>query len=351
MTVSVAVLGAGYFAALHHDGWARLPGARLVAVADRDRDRAERAAHPHRARAFADVEAMLARARPDVLDICVPPDGHAEAIRAGLAADVSMIVCQKPFCRDADEARAVAAEARTAGIPLAVHENFRFQPWWRAIRAAVAEGAVGDPLDASFRLRPGDGQGADAYADRQPYFRTMPRLLVHETGVHFVDVFRFLLGEAEAVTARTRRLNPAIRGEDAAIVVTEHGGGAQSVFDGNRLLDHDAADRRRTMGEGLVEGTGGTLLVDGSGAVTLRRAGSRATRTVLAAEDHARFGGDCVHHLQAHLLRHLAGRGPLENGAEDYLPVLATEAAIYRSAAEGRRVALGPFRGAAAAAE
>ena len=36
---------------------------------------------------------------------------------------------------------------------------------------------------------------APAYLERQPYFQTMPRFLVHETAIHLVDVFRFLLGE------------------------------------------------------------------------------------------------------------------------------------------------------------
>lgn len=39
-----------------------------------------------------------------------------------------------------------------------------------------------------------------------------PRFLIHETGVHLVDVFRYLLGEVAAVTASLHRRNPCIAG-------------------------------------------------------------------------------------------------------------------------------------------
>ena len=45
----------------------------------------------------------------------------------------------------------------------------------------------------------------NAYLDRQPFFRDYPRLLIYETGVHFIDTFRFLLGEVEEVYANLRR--------------------------------------------------------------------------------------------------------------------------------------------------
>ena len=95
---------------------------------------------------------------------------------------------------------------------LVVHENFRFSPWYREIRRLIEDGAIGTVYQASFRLRPGDGQGPAAYLDRQPYFQSMERFLVHETAIHFIDTFRYLLGEPESVYADLQRLNPAILG-------------------------------------------------------------------------------------------------------------------------------------------
>lgn len=334
--LTVACLGAGYFAQFHHDAWRRIPRTRLIAVADRDEAKARAAG----AAAYGSLDAMLEAKVPDILDVVVPPPGHLDAIRAGLAAGVKAIVCQKPFCRGMDEAREAVRLAREAGVPLIVHENFRFQPWYRAIRDEIASGAVGKVHLATFRLRTGDGQGPRAYLDRQPYFQTMPRLLVHETAVHWIDTFRFLLGPIRDVYADLRRMNPVISGEDAGHVLFGFDEGVRALFDGDRLLDHDAEDRRTTLGEGLVEGDGGELRLNGDGSVRSRRFGSREWRTVLRPEKRPGFGGDCVGALQRHVVSALLDGGELENAAEDYLPVLAVEEAIYRSAAEERKVRL-----------
>lgn len=332
----VACLGAGYFSRFHVESWRRIDGVVLVGQCDLDPARAA----SHGAPPFTDLAHMLDATRPDLLDIIVPPPGHASAIRTALAQGIRRMICQKPFCRDLDEARDVAAEVRQAGATLVIHENFRFQPWYRCIRAALDAGRIGTPLQATFRLRPGDGQGADAYLGRQPYFRQMPRFMVHETAVHWVDTFRYLFGAPEAVYADLRRVNPVIAGEDAGIILFDHPGGMRSLFDGNRALDHAADNLRRTMGEAWVEGTAGTLTLTGDGAVTLRRFGETQTEVLLGPDGWDGFGGDCVHHLQRHVVDGLTLGAPLENTVEDYLAVIEIERAIYDSAATGRKIAL-----------
>ncbi|WP_353474933.1 Gfo/Idh/MocA family oxidoreductase [Salipiger sp. H15] len=332
----VACLGAGYFSRFHAESWRRIEGVDLVGHCDIDAARAASLGAPP----FTGLGRMLGEARPDLLDIITPPPTHAGAIRTALAHGIRHIICQKPFCRDLAEAREITAEAQAAGAVLVIHENFRFQPWYRAIRAALTEGRIGAPLQASFRLRPGDGQGPDAYLGRQPYFRQMPRFLVHETAVHWVDTFRFLFGTPTAVYADLRRVNPAIAGEDAGFLLFDHPGGMRSLFDGNRALDHAADNLRRTMGEAWIEGTEGTLTLTGDGAVHLRRFGHLDRKTLLVPDGWEGFGGDCVHHLQRHVVAGITGGTPIENTAPDYLSVLEIEEAIYRSAASGRKIAL-----------
>ena len=339
MTLRVAVLGAGYFAAFQHEAWTRIPGAHLVAIADAEPARASAAAKAVGCRALPNLDALLDE-QPDILDLCIPPAGQAQAIRRGLLAGPRAIICQKPFCTSPEEAETVASEAETAGIPLIVHENFRFQPWWRAIRGALSEGLIGQPYGVSFRLRTGDGQGPRAYLDRQPYFQTMPRLFIHETGVHYIDTFRFLFGDPLAVFAATRRLNPAIAGEDAVHLLMDHPGGVQSHLDANRLSDHRAENLRLTFGEALVEGAAGSLTLTGDGAVHHRAFGSLESRLLMPPPAPAGFAGDCVHALQAHVVGHLTEGTALENTARNYLAVMCVEEAAYRSAETGRKVTL-----------
>ena len=338
--LKVVTVGAGYFSAFHHDAWTRLPEVALAAVADRDpakaRAMAERFAVP---RHYTDVVAMLEAERPDLVDIATPPATHLALLRETMARRLPTI-CQKAFCRSLAEAREAAALARAAATLLVVHENFRFEPWHRELKRQLDAGRIGELYQVSFRLRPGDGQGPGAYLDRQPYFQTMERFLVHETAIHFIDVFRYLMGEPEAVMARLVRLNPAIRGEDSGIILFEFAGGRRALFDGNRLVDHAADNRRLTMGELLAEGSTGVIRLDGRGRLFHRAFGSNEETEIAYHWADRGFAGDSVLAFQRHVVDHLLAGTPIVNTALDYLKNLEIEEAVYQASAEARLVRL-----------
>ena len=84
----------------------------------------------------------------------------------------------------------------------------------------ITSSVLGRIFQVSFHMRTGDGRGPDPYPG-QPYFRQMPRFLIFEVLVHFLDTFRFLAGEIRSVTCRTARVNPVIAGEDSALIHME----------------------------------------------------------------------------------------------------------------------------------
>lgn len=336
----IAIAGAGYFARFHYDAWSRMPAAELVGCCDPQIEKAAAVAAEFGVpRSYADAAAMLADTRPDIVDIATPPATHAALVR--LAADhARTIICQKAFCTTLEEARQTVDHCASRDVTLVVHENFRFQPWHRALRAQIEAGVLGEIYQVTFRLRPGDGQGPDAYLGRQPYFQKMPRFLMRETGIHFIDTFRYLLGEVTGLQASLTRLNPVIAGEDAAIVVFEFASGARALFDANRLSDHIAQDRRRTMGDMWIEGSRGTLRLDGEGRIYLRAFGSNDEQHIDGPWPNAGFAGDSVRALQQHVVDHIQTGQPLENSGSDYLRNLEIEAAIYHSHAIRSHVGL-----------
>ena len=329
--LKVACIGAGYFSKFHYEAWARIEETQLIASVNRDIKKA-RATNLY---AFDNVEAMLREIQPNIVDIITPPSTHFEYIRLAMAAKPKVIICQKPFCENLEEAKQAIALSEASGVPIVVHENFRFQPWYRTIHSYIEAGHIGDVQQLTFRLRPGDGQGPRAYLDRQPYFQKMPRFLVHETAVHWVDTFRYLMGEPHSVFADLRKINPVVSGEDAGFILFAYPNGARALFDGNRLLDHAAENKRCTMGEALIEGPKGTIELKGNGSVYLRLFGNVDSQQILPPNKHNGFGGDCVHALQSHVVRALLGKGELENTAAKYLPVIKQELAIYASAETG----------------
>jgi D-apiose dehydrogenase len=336
----VAVLGAGFFARFHYDAWARLPEVELAAACDLRLEAAQAMANAHGiARVFDSLDAMLDAVKPDILDIAAPPQAHLPAIRSAAARGI-FTICQKPFGGTLAGAAQAVDIARKAGIGLAVHENFRFQPWYGEIKRRLDGGELGRVYQATFRLRPGDGRGPSAYLDRQPYFQTMKRFLIHETAIHLIDVFRYLLGEPAGVYAHLARLNPAIAGEDSGLVLLDYANGARALFDGNRLADHPARNRRLTMGEMTIEGEGGTIRLDGDGNIHARDFGANDERKIDYAWRDSSPGGDSVYRLQAHIVRHLLSGEKLQNSGEAYLANLRIEEAVYAANDQGSRVAL-----------
>lgn len=331
-------VGAGYFSRFHFDAWRRIPDVEIVAICDTESVAAERAAGEFGVpRIFSDVEEALDRSEIDFVDIITPPATHLtlveSASRRGLA-----VICQKPLAPDFTTARELVETVQRLNARFMVHENFRFQPWHREIKRLLQDGAIGKTLHSlTFRSRTGDGWGSDAYLGRQPYFREMPRLLIHETGVHFIDTFRFLAGEVEEVYALLRRLNPLIRGEDTGLVTFRFSDGGVGLWDANRYNEPNVDDPRYTFGDFLVEGDGGSIRLYSEGRLTIQRLGEPEGDHEYH-HDRQGFAGDCVYRTQRHFVEQLLAREPFETNGEDYLKTLAVQEAIYRSAAENRPV-------------
>jgi predicted dehydrogenase len=342
MSERIVMIGAGYWSQFQVEGW-RDAGAPLAAIANRHIENAEALAQRYGVpRCYGDIAAMLDAERPTLVDVCLPPVAQEPAVRAAIERGIPTI-CQKPFGIDLKRAEAMTALAQAAGVPLVVHENFRFAPWFRELRRCIDAGFFGRVHGIAFRLRPGDGQGPQAYLDRQPYFQQMPEFLVRETAVHFIDTFRFLMGEVRAVTARLRRLNPAIAGEDAGVLLFEFDDERTGLFDGNRLNGHPATNLRRTMGEMWLEGERGVMRLDGEARLWWQpHQGVETRHDYDDGVARGAFGGASTA-LQAHVLAHLRRGTPLENGARDYLANLHVQAAVYQSHASGRRVPMAGF--------
>ncbi|MEM7271363.1 MAG: gfo/Idh/MocA family oxidoreductase, partial [Pseudomonadota bacterium] len=149
-----------------------------------------------------------------------------------------------------------------------------------------------------------------------------------------------ILGEPAGVYADLRRLNPVIAGEDAGFIVLDYPGGQRGLFDGNRLSDHQAEDRRRSMGEMWIEGEHATLRIDGEGRLWLRDFGSNIEKQHAFEWSNRHFGGDCVYlSCKQYLNAFMSGEEhPTE--ARRYLQNLRIEEAVYASAEAGARVSL-----------
>ncbi len=332
-------IGAGYFSGFQYEAWNRIPEVDLAAISNRTESKARlKMAEYGIPRFYADWREMIERERPDFVDIITPPETHSEICAHAAKHGVS-IICQKPLAPTLEESARIVEGARDAGVRFMVHENFRWQPWYREIKRIVQGGGIGQATHLYFRMRTGDGWGDDAYLARQPFFRDYPRLLVYETAVHFIDTFRYLLGEIVEVYAKLRRLNPVIRGEDAGQILFSFDGGATATLDANRFNEPETDTPRYTFGELRLDATGGHLVMEADSSMRIKPLGEVA-RLVEYERENRNFAGDCVYGVQRHFVDCLLSEDGFESTGEDYLKTLAVVDAVYRSADSGCAVRL-----------
>jgi predicted dehydrogenase len=121
------LIGCGFFARNHMHGWKGLEGVEIAAVCDRDPARAAAMARDFGVpRIYVDAGEMLQSERPDFADIATTVESHRPLVELFCGAGVASI-CQKPFAETFAEGKAMVAAADRAGVPLLVHENFRWQ--------------------------------------------------------------------------------------------------------------------------------------------------------------------------------------------------------------------------------
>ena len=335
---AVAV-GAGYFAPFQYEAWTRIPEVEMVAMCDRIQAKAAPIMAKYGVpRYYADWREMIDRERPDFVDIITPPETHEEMCRYAAERGVH-IICQKPLAPSYEISQRIVEFTRAAGVRFMVHENFRWQPWYRAIKHIQTEGMIGDFTHLAFTMRMGDGWGDDAYLARQPFFREYPRLLVYETGVHFIDTFRFLLGDIVSVFAQLRRLNPVIKGEDAGQLMLTFARGATAIWDANRYNEVEAEFPRFTFGSLRIDATRGHLTMATDSTIRVKPLGG-AGRDWDYPRQNVNFAGDCVYFLQRHFVDGLLSGREFESNGLDYLKTIEAVEAAYASAERGQVVRL-----------
>ncbi len=338
------LIGAGYFSDFHLDAWNRSDRAEITCVCDREASKAEAAAAKYDVGAFScNVPEALASQDFDFIDIVTGPDNRFELIQQLLDTRLP-IICQKPLANSFVQARRIFRAVENSPAPFMVHDNFRFQPWYREIKKLIDSGVIGRNVDSIvMRTRMGDGWGPDAYLARQPYFRTMPRLLVQETGVHFIDTFRYLLGEIAGCEAELCQHNEVIVGEDAGTVRLFMNSGAVATWEADRFHESLVDNPRYTFGELIVDANQGSLWMSATGAITIKPLGKPAYQHDYAPSTLG-FAGDCVMACQQHFLDVLDGAVECETSPQHYGKTLEAVEAVYKSDRLQQRVQLAPSR-------
>ena len=149
------ILGTGAIANQFATGLAEVPDARLVAVGSRSRETAEVFAERYRiARRHTSYGALASDPEVDVVYVSTPHPFHRENSLL-LLQHGKAVLCEKPFTVNAEQARAVIAEARHRKLFLMEAMWTRFIPTVVKARDLIAQGAIGEVrmVQADFGFR------------------------------------------------------------------------------------------------------------------------------------------------------------------------------------------------------
>ena len=208
------IIGTGFWSQFQLAAWKELPGAECVALCNRTRSKAEAlAARFGVVAVYSDANDMLDSEKLDFVDVIT--DAAANPRLVQLAAEHRLpIICQKPMAPDLKSAEQMVQTCQEAGIPLMIHENWRWQRPIREFKKALVESAVGEPFRAHILY-------ANSFPvfENQPYLKDVEHFILADMGSHILDIARYLFGEAKHLYCQTRRVTPGIRGEDVATVM------------------------------------------------------------------------------------------------------------------------------------
>ena len=197
----IAIIGAGGIAHAHARAYTAQGGGvcQLVGYADIKLAQAEGMAREYGGRAYTDAARMLDELHPDAVSVCTPPTFHAQY--AGMALERSIpVLCEKPMTADAASARALAAQSRRLGVLLMPGHCHRFHGPAQALKELIAAGKLGRVLQFENRFA-GRLEGVvNTWFTRKDVAGAGMLL---DTGVHSLDLFRYLVGEVTWVCAQT----------------------------------------------------------------------------------------------------------------------------------------------------
>jgi len=226
----VAIVGAGFIADFHLDVLTKAEGVEVVAVCDRDLDRARRAADRYAIPGVTRELSELPEMGVQVAHLTVPPDLHVTLTRELLELGIG-VFAEKPLALSSEDAQALSRLATERCLPLAVNHNNVFHPSFARLLARVEAGEIGRvehvQVTMAVPLRQLDA------GDYTHWMFQAPHNIVYEQATHPISQLQALLGDvvsAESTLLHTRELHPGQFFHDRWAVAVEAERGTAQIY-------------------------------------------------------------------------------------------------------------------------
>lgn len=256
--INFALIGCGRIAKRHADllGTGQIRGARLSAVCDIRRERAEEFGTKYGVPAFGSIGEMLAMSGIDVAAVLTPSGMHADhAIQVARAK--RHVVVEKPMALTLTDADNIIRECDAAGVRLFVVKQNRFNVPVIKAREALDAGRFGRLVLGTVRVRWCRDKNYYAQDDWRGTWAQDGGVLSNQAS-HHVDMLSWFMGSVQSVHARGITALVDIEAEDTAVATLKFGNGALGV------IEATSAARPKDM-EGSLSVLGATGAVEIAG--------------------------------------------------------------------------------------
>ena len=226
-----ALVGCGRIAKRHSDllGDGQIAGAELIAVADKQKQRADEIGAAKNVPAYADMHDMMRAEKPDVVTVLTESGLHPQHV-IELAPYGADIVVEKPMALTLEDADKMIETCDRHGVRLFVVKQNRFNVPVVAMREALEQGRFGKLVLGTVRVRWCRPQ---AYYDQDDWRGTW----AYDGGVltnqasHHIDLLEWTMGDVESVFAKSTTALVDIEAEDTAIVTLKFKNGALGIIE------------------------------------------------------------------------------------------------------------------------
>jgi hypothetical protein len=194
----IGIIGSGFIVNDCHLVSYRKEGLNPVAIASRTAAAAREVAARHEIPTVHEtVDQLLEDRSIEVLDVAVPPAAQLEVIeKACHAGTVKGILAQKPLGVNLEEARRIVTACENAGIVLSVNQNGRYDPSIRAMKMALDQGLLGEPVIATIDMR--------GIPHWMPWQADLGWVTLRIMSIHHMDAFRYWFGNPERIYTSVR---------------------------------------------------------------------------------------------------------------------------------------------------
>jgi len=142
----VAVVGLGGISKLHFRAIAEARGVELAAVCDLNPDLVAKCSEELGVPGFADLTALLAEIRPDIVTVGTDTRSHAFLTLLAVRGGVRAVHCEKPMAVHPSDAREMVAACEAACVRLTINHQRRMADVG-AVRRFIEKGGIGDLLE------------------------------------------------------------------------------------------------------------------------------------------------------------------------------------------------------------